>query len=218
MNRTSTSTSTAITDTAETAETPPRGGQLVTTGAPTGRNATATRPGTATTATTTGSAQPKVTPGRIEELEATGFTPMRIATHRRHSRSPRRRCSLPTRHRRLLHGHLGDPALPGTEQVENGCQQRAVVSGPTGLRNAHLHERAERERHRRLPRQCGGLAQFAAAHSPDPVLRRRRPFRRRVLHRHHRHRPPTRGSATPRRRHRPHRIRRGGISQQRSWT
>ncbi|MDI9948862.1 SLC13 family permease [Rhodococcus jostii] len=70
----------SITDTAETAETPPRGGQLVTTGAPTGRNATATRPGTATTATTTGSAQPKVTPGRIEELEATGFTPMRIAT------------------------------------------------------------------------------------------------------------------------------------------
>jgi hypothetical protein len=69
----------SITNTTGTAVTPP-GGELVTTGAPTGRDATATRPAATRTTTTTGSPQPKVSPDRVEELEATGFTPMRIAT------------------------------------------------------------------------------------------------------------------------------------------
>jgi hypothetical protein len=69
-----------VINTTGTAVTPPPGGELVTTGAPTGRNATATSPGAPHTATTTGSPQPKVTSDRVEELEATGFTPMRIAT------------------------------------------------------------------------------------------------------------------------------------------
>ncbi|ANZ27400.1 C4-dicarboxylate ABC transporter [Rhodococcus sp. WB1] len=56
----------------------PRGGELVTAGAAAGQHAVSARPGAGPMAVTTGSPQP--TPDRLDEIESTGFTPLRVLT------------------------------------------------------------------------------------------------------------------------------------------
>lgn len=58
----------------------PRGGELVTTAPGVGQSATAARPDTGPMVVTTGSPTPEPTGERLEEIEATGFTPLRVLT------------------------------------------------------------------------------------------------------------------------------------------
>lgn len=58
----------------------PRGGDLVTTGASAGRHATSARHGAGPMVLTTGSPQPGREPDRLDEIESTGFTPLRVLT------------------------------------------------------------------------------------------------------------------------------------------
>ncbi|MFC9360827.1 SLC13 family permease [Rhodococcus sp. NPDC057014] len=58
----------------------PRGGDLVHSGASTGQHAASARPGAGPMVLTTGSPQPAGTPDRLEEIESTGFTPLRVLT------------------------------------------------------------------------------------------------------------------------------------------
>ncbi|MFD7012344.1 MULTISPECIES: SLC13 family permease [Rhodococcus] len=58
----------------------PRGGDLVTTGANTGQHGTSARHGAGPMVLTTESPQPGREPDRLEEIESTGFTPLRVLT------------------------------------------------------------------------------------------------------------------------------------------
>ncbi|MBC2641199.1 MULTISPECIES: SLC13 family permease [unclassified Rhodococcus (in: high G+C Gram-positive bacteria)] len=58
----------------------PRGGDLIHSGASAGQHAASARPGAGPMVLTTGSPQPTNDVDRLEEVEATGFTPIRVAT------------------------------------------------------------------------------------------------------------------------------------------
>ncbi|PQP24490.1 SLC13 family permease [Rhodococcus opacus] len=58
----------------------PRGGDLVTTGASAGQHATSARHGAGPMVLTTGSPQPGREPDRLDEIESTGYTPLRVLT------------------------------------------------------------------------------------------------------------------------------------------
>ncbi|MFF2109276.1 SLC13 family permease [Rhodococcus koreensis] len=58
----------------------PRGGDLVPSGASAGQHAASARPGAGPMVLTTGSPQPAGEPDRLEEIESTGFTPLRVLT------------------------------------------------------------------------------------------------------------------------------------------
>jgi di/tricarboxylate transporter len=58
----------------------PRGGELVTAATNAGQRATSARPDAGPMVVTTGSPQPEPRPDRLEEIEATGFTPLRVLT------------------------------------------------------------------------------------------------------------------------------------------